>query len=170
MFPVLVLSIALMITPGALAEAPDRAVEACLADLDTCLAKKRHAIAKTAAMGASIRPHLDGEGKVVGIDITAVEAGTGAESAGLEPGDRLLAWNETVIDATTVEGFYGVHRSLKVGQVIRYRVEREGQSINLTMTAQSRSEESIDGSLAHWVYETLGCGVYGALWPEETTP
>ena len=105
----------------------DQFVEDCLANLDNCLATKRHQIASTASMGAEVLPWEDAEGHVGGIQIMGVEPGGAADKGGLEAGDIFKAWAGQAITEKTVDTFFNIHRSLTQGQSITYQIDRGGK-------------------------------------------
>jgi len=81
-------------------------------------------------------PTVRGQAEDGPVLIGEVHRGSPAENAGLRPGDRLLA----VGDLRTAEDFQNLPERLRlrVGEPVRIRIEREGRSFDVILTADAR--------------------------------
>lgn len=78
--------------------------------------------------------------------VGAVMPGTAAASAGLRPGDRIVAMGDRTVDDF---GDMAQFTAIRPGEVVTIRFERDGQPLAATVTIGSRSLKDRFGNVTH---------------------
>lgn len=96
---------------------------------------------RRAWIGVTVQPRLVHGGAETGVLIGGTLKGTPAEKAGLSAGDRLLSVNGQPVDVQfreQVPDFNRLVAALPIGEPAVFRVDREGESIEVTLVPEER--------------------------------
>lgn len=74
-------------------------------------------------------------------EIVGVTPGSGAEKAGIESGDRLVAINGQAIDASDPESLRAPLADVEPGSVVPVEIERDGERMTLEVTVSSPARD-----------------------------
>lgn len=81
-------------------------------------------------------------------EIVGVTPGSGAEKAGIESGDRLVAINGQEVDASDPESLRAPMEGVESGDTVPVEIERDGEHMTLDVTLSSPADEV---ALTHWI-------------------
>lgn len=130
----------------------------CGGDVAACVAKKRVEFEKRGLVGVLlITPKSLDSGEFEAYwEVGKVVPESAAEEGDVEKGDRIVGWNDVQPLREDEDLQQKTITAVKIGEVIRLRILRDGELIERTVMARKADARVIEHWLAHYVYSAFG--------------